>query len=125
VAAKALAAHTWPSDPFCLLRPPSAPPGCPQSKVQSWKIFTPQKKFSSTGCKGDKNFGKKNSGKLEELRWFVMVIKKFGQKNSCKLEELRWFVTVIKKFGQKNPCKLEELRWFVTVIKKIWSKKPM
>jgi len=36
--------------------------------------------------------------------------KKFGQKNPCKLEELRWFVTVIKKFAQKNPWKLKKLR---------------
>jgi hypothetical protein len=111
VAAKVLAAHTWPSDPFCLLRPPSAPPGCPQSKVQSWKIFTPQNFFFPPGCKGDKNFGQNNSCKLEELRWFVIVIKNFGQKNPCKLEVLRWSVTVIKFLGQKTPWKLKELRW--------------
>jgi hypothetical protein len=81
------------------------PPGCPQSKVQSWKIFhTPKNNFPPPGCKGDKNF---------------------GQKNPCKLEELRWFVMMIKSFGQKNQCKLEELRWFEMVIKKLWLKKPM
>jgi hypothetical protein len=34
-------------------------------------------------CDGDKNknFGQKNAFKLEELRWFVMVIKKIGQKD--------------------------------------------
>jgi hypothetical protein len=31
-------------------------------------------------CNGDKNFGQKNPCKLEELRWFVIVIKKFVRK---------------------------------------------
>jgi hypothetical protein len=49
-------------------------------------------------CEGDKNknFGKKKRILVRRVKMVCNGDKKFGQKNPCKLEELRWFVMVIK-----------------------------
>jgi hypothetical protein len=53
-------------------------------------------------CNGDKKIWSKKPVEVRRVKMICNGDKNFGQKNPCKLEELRWFVIVIKKFVRKT-----------------------